>query len=931
MKGWPTFVPSPDDVEQWRRWPNPNWCLVSGEIGVFDLDIKIAPSETGPAAERARRLVDATKAAIGQIVGLPPAELPLRWRANSTSCAVIFRLAQPCGKRVLRFVGPEGGDHAVEFLGRGQQVVIAGRHASGAEVHSSLLGTAFGDLPVITPDALNEIVGAISAAALRIGYNPKSSPARSVRENEPPYSPYLAVLKAVMLRRAEWVPDVIPVVPGNHAEWRVSSVELDRDLEEDLSVYPDGIYDHGTRRDHTPPSLIAEFAAIDAAGQITFAGAPIYEPEGAEQFAVVGEIDPSVRRPTEAQALAWLCRRLAGDHVPAFPEGATWSSSLPAVARAVGLSWRALEATRFFEFAAGDEPATWQADKLAEKADTLAALQAIDPKAFDRLEFANEMKAEPADLRKIVDERRAVVAASSPEPGAPVVTDRTDEAEPVDIFAQDDPAEISTLPSDCLPPMLHRWVRSEARRKGAPESFAALAAVAVASTAVGASLRIQPKARDTDFVQPAALWAAIVAEPGRGKSPVISAAEKPLRELDAEWYAAGKDRHDRWLAASQAHKKRPRENPDPGPEPAIRRIVVDDITLEQQVRLHAQNPRGLMRSPDELLGFFGSLGQYKKGAEGDRSQALRLFEGRPIAVDRVGSGSVRADQALMGVIAGTQPQKLAEIARNLGADGMLQRFLFVVDDGAERLAVDEEPDAEAVGSYRRAIRRLASAELSHSAALKMVPDAQIEFRDALAAISRLRSIPGGSVAWRGHLDKWGLFLPRIVLTFHALDYAFGLEDAEFGSVISAATVRRAVNFARFLLRHALRLYQTFFAPDAAATEARAVAGYLLTRPDHEFVTPRTISDARKDLRSDRRKLLAAMAELEEAGWCRVDERSGEGPVRWHVNPKVHVRFQAQAARETLERSRKRRAITEAGEARKWVNSDKLSKGGEGEG
>ncbi|OWK18891.1 hypothetical protein AJ88_03175 [Mesorhizobium amorphae CCBAU 01583] len=97
----------------------------------------------------------------------------------------------------------------------------------------------------------------------------------------------------------------------------------------------------------------------------------------------------------------------------------------------------------------------------------------------------------------------------------------------------------------------------------------------------------------------------------------------------------------------------------------------------------------------------------------------------------------------MGVIAGTQPQKLAEIARNLGADGMLQRFLFVVDDGAERETIDEEPDAEAVGAYRRALRRLAATEFPHSVPLKMAPDAQTVFRDALASISRLRSVPGG--------------------------------------------------------------------------------------------------------------------------------------------------------------------------------------------
>jgi len=927
MKGWPDLVPTPEHVEQWRRWPDPNWCIVTGAVAALDIDIKIGASETGPEAERARALVREIKRLAATALSLPVDRLPVRWRDGSTSCMILVRLMEPSSKRQLHLVDvATGRQHAVEFLAQGQQVVVAGEHASGARVQSSLSGIGLEALPVLAKSKLDELIPAISEAARSLGFDLATSKGGSGREVKPPYGPAMAVLRAVMARRAEWVPSIVPCRPTQDHEWRVTSLELNRDLEEDLAIFPNGIRDYGTERALTPSMFIRVFGSMEADGAIGFGGCPVYGPHNGEAFAVVGEPDPSVRRPTEAEALTWLGRTLAGDHFPVLPEGSTWASSLPAVARAVGLDWHALEAARWFEFAQGDGPSIWRADKLMESADTLAAIEAVDPVAFAAIEFANELSSEPADLRKIIDDRRAVVGASLPEPETPVA-DRGTEQEPVDIFAQDDPTELSMLPADCLPPMLHRWVRSEARRKGAPESFAALAAVAVASAAVGASLRIQPKARDTDFVQPAALWTAIVAEPGRGKSPVISAAERPLRELDTEWYGAGKDRHDRWSAASAAHKKRPKENPDPGPEPVIRRIVVDDITLEQQVRVHAQNPRGLMRSPDELLGFFGSLGQYKKGAEGDRSQALRLFEGRQITVDRVGSGSVRADQALMGVIAGTQPQKLAEIARNLGADGMLQRFLFVIDDGAEREAVDEEPDAEAVGAYRRAIRRLATTESPHSVPLKIAPDAQKVFREAMASISRLRNVPGGSVAWRGHLDKWGLFLPRIVLTFHALEFAFALEDADFSHDIAAATVRRAVNFARFLLRHGLRLYQSFFAPDPAATEAKAIAGYLLTRPDLETVTPRNISDARKDLRSDRRKLLAAMAELEEAGWCTADERSGDGPVRWRVNPKVHVRFQAQAVREKLERSRKRQAIAEAGEARKWVNSDKLSDGG----
>jgi hypothetical protein len=90
-----------------------------------------------------------------------------------------------------------------------------------------------------------------------------------------PLRPEEAVTREIMRRRAEWIPQVVPCTLGKpDDEWRVTSEELERNLEEDLSIYPDGIYDHGTERSHTPLSLICEFGTVDAAGDISFGGCP---------------------------------------------------------------------------------------------------------------------------------------------------------------------------------------------------------------------------------------------------------------------------------------------------------------------------------------------------------------------------------------------------------------------------------------------------------------------------------------------------------------------------------------------------------------------------------------------------------------------------------------------------------------------------------
>ncbi|WP_245467366.1 DUF3987 domain-containing protein [Mesorhizobium sp. M2A.F.Ca.ET.046.03.2.1] len=917
FKDWRNAPVAQADIVEWKHWTGPvNWCVVTGEIGVFDLDIKIGPTETGPAADRAGLFIAEIKTAIARAVGMTVERLPLRWRDNSTSCAVFVRLTKPFDKDNRPFVDPEGGKHAVEFLAAGQQVVVAGTHTSGAKLNCSLLDTPFSALPLLEPEDLDRAFDEISAAATRLGYAvpAPASKQKVAGATGAPYTSGDAVLRAVMARRSEWLPSVVPVVPGDHDEWRVSSADLDRDLEEDLSIYPDGIFDHGTERKHSPASLIREFGNIDEAGDITFGGSPIYGPD----FAVVGEIGTDLRRPTEREALTWLCRQLAGDQFPEFGEGATWKSALPTVARAVGLRWTALVVARWFEYGVDDGPAGWGPEKLVEQADTLSAMEAINPAAFAQLDFWHEV-----DLRQIVGDRRAAVAAEAPEPAAPDPAD-DDLPEPLDIFAQNDPADLSTLPPNCLPEMLHRWVRSESRRKGTPESFAAIAAVAVASAAIGASARIQIRKFDTGFTQPAGLWACIIAAPGSAKSPIIKAAEKPLRNLDAEWHRVWKLEHDMWETANQAYKSRRKDALPPGTEPIQRRCVVDDVTLEKQVQLHAHNPRGLMRSPDELMSLFGSLGAYKRNGDGDRSQALRLFDGSAISVDRVNGGSIRADSALMTVLASSQPLKIAEMARNLGADGMLQRFTFILDDDVDRHGIDEPPDEEAAAAYARAIQMLASNQPTDGTPIRMASEAQIAFDAAAEQIARLKNAPGLSAAWQGHVAKFGMILPRIVLVFHGLEAAFR-SSGSLPPTVSLGTVEKAVLFSRFVLRHSMAFYSRYFEPNTEAADARGVAGYLLTKPDRTTLSRRMIYDARTELR-DRRRLFAAMAELETANWIAVSKRDQDGPSEWRVNARIHQRFESQAVREKAERASRRKAIAAAGEARKWLNSDKLSGG-----
>jgi hypothetical protein len=281
---------------------------------------------------------------------------------------------------------------------------------------------------------------------------------------------------------------------------------------------------------------------------------------------------------------------------------------------------------------------------------------------------------------------------------------------PADIFGHEDPGELGSPPAGSLPSALERWAASEARRKGVPVSFAAISAVTAAAAAVGGSLRLQARLLDTEWTEPAGFFTTIVADPGSAKSAIIKAAMQPLNDLNKEFMRDWKPRKAAWDAAVKPFRQNRKGAVDPGPEPICKRVTFDNATAEKLVRMLSENPRGMVCTPDELASALGSFGAYKRNGEGDRAQMLRTFDGDDVVVDRVGGGTISAENALMSLIAGTQPDKLRTLTKDLGVDGLLQRFIFVLHDGKDRRGVDEAPDAETSADYRRIIQGLAKAD-----------------------------------------------------------------------------------------------------------------------------------------------------------------------------------------------------------------------------
>ena len=539
--------------------------------------------------------------------------------------------------------------------------------------------------------------------------------------------------------------------------------------------------------------------------------------------------------------------------------------------------------------------------------------------------FYEAKQADPTFVRPSVAAERAEIAQRffrEIRDEAPLFPPDASEARvwppPLDLFVAGKTTSRLELPKGCLPSVIDAWVDDVSERMGAPPAFAAAAAVAVVSAAIGSRLTIQPKQFDTSWTTPAFLWVALVEDPGGKKSPIIGAALKPLMRLNAEHSAIDQAALRIWQKRSRSRKG---DAPDPGPEPRVRRYVIDVFTMEVLRKILGDNPGGAIISTDELTQLFGAMDAYKSNKGADRPLLLRLFDGGGVSVDRVSSGYAHVSSFGAGVIGGIQPRVMSKLAKELDADGLLQRFVVVNGDGVRREPADRVPNWSALNAYEALVAGIISAEFRFPDPIKLSPEARVAWNAACARIEALFDLQQISDAWKGHLGKWQTILARLFLTFHVCDgwHEHGLNISEVP--LDGDTAKKAVRMADFLLSQSAQFYEQYIGMGDSADDALWFATYLLTHPQITTLSERDIYQTRHDLRGAEKRAsrLEIMRHLELAGWCEPLEVSTKGSGhKWEVNPCIHDRFAEEASRRSAELTDKRARMQEAFNVRRGL-------------
>lgn len=127
------------------------------------------------------------------------------------------------------------------------------------------------------------------------------------------------------------------------------------------------------------------------------------------------------------------------------------------------------------------------------------------------------------------------------------------------------------------------------------------------------------------YTQDCIFWTANVNHSGQAKTPPQKEVIYPLEKMEGE----AKDIYDTLLSDYEQDKK------SEGKPPVRMRRLLSNVTTSTKIRIHQENPRGLLEYIDELVADYQRLNQYKGGGKGDDLQVeLSFFNGAACNYDR---------------------------------------------------------------------------------------------------------------------------------------------------------------------------------------------------------------------------------------------------------------------------------------------------------
>ena len=462
---------------------------------------------------------------------------------------------------------------------------------------------------------------------------------------------------------------------------------------------------------------------------------------------------------------------------------------------------------------------------------------------------------------------------------------------------------------DLWPPVLVTRAKEVAETVACDPLVPLMAGLAAACGAVNAQSRLELM---PGFQVPPILWLMTIGQPAEKKTP----GSKPMftvlldieredlprhRKAMLEWegkeamYVSSKKAFIAHCASPEALLgSEPPDVYDLPPQPTPCRLIVNDTTSQKLVRLAAERPEGLVCVMDEMNGWLDKLADAKSGD--DRSAWVISYEAARHTMDRVGAGTIVADNFALSLYGNIQPKVFRDHLHTLTKDGLGQRFIPVtlrpLPPGVIGQPMPEYMTTDA--AYQSAIRLIYA---QPKQVYRLCFEGFTLYREFQTWASHARHdavLLNDSVDALTALGKIEGTAGRLIFMFHML-------ENPLSAVVSADTVRRALTVTqKFIvpsIRHALGNTDTGL--------ERWLMDYVIQYADKDgFTMTQLKRSARRQIerlstyQADR-VLMDALVPLEDAGWI-----TPIGQSEWIINPALRTVF-AQHRQDVIEAKQRR--------------------------
>lgn len=315
-------------------------------------------------------------------------------------------------------------------------------------------------------------------------------------------------------------------------------------------------------------------------------------------------------------------------------------------------------------------------------------------------------------------------------------------------------------------------------------------------------------AESTNYLVPAIIWLALVADSGVGKSIVFNhiigalvTLELELREQHKAAHAEWKKEHEDW---KELKKESPGQEGDEPQEPQPRTLFFDDFTFEAVGPALEKHPNcGAVVAVDELAGFLKRMeGEYKSGSSSERPKWLSAYNGGTVKNDRVTKKGFLLKNTSISQIGTIQPSVLKRCMGNLhDVDGFWARygFLYVPDK--------EMPSPIGFGKYDLSEYLLdcyKKLDALPPKTYRLSAEAQTVWDDWHKWIEAQRLDEARPVI-KALYPKLRDLAARVALVVHCVNGVLHWEETP-KSEVSADTLKASIEFAKFCLGQALFIY-----------------------------------------------------------------------------------------------------------------------------